>query len=324
MSNIHAWADTWNDGGTTFYSDNVDVTDGASGSPVAAAASRVRRNTKDGVETWSVDIDGCTFTKQPTNADLSVWDVAPFDDKPSYVENIKSYLWPGNARYNHVYRQGFNYADDTRVSGEVSVGIAFESFYYIEANSVAFAEGYWEYISADGSESRRPFGFRVNQTTNAVDASLQFTTLQFLSDAGVNIAGWASNSGFYSLSASTSFPKLLQLRNTSNSDGGWSFQIPGSGQGARAGDLELLRGDGNFAFSGDLTTGAFNFQYGIGLGKTPLAAAFLSFVGGTTAKAPMNLASGVAPTSPANGDIWFDGTDIKMRIGGATKTFTLT
>jgi hypothetical protein len=44
---------------------------------------------------------------------------------------------------------------------------------------------------------------------------------------------------------------------------------------------------------------------------------------GTTSAAQINLASSTAPTSPANGDIWFDGTDIKMRIGGVTKTFTL-
>ena len=45
---------------------------------------------------------------------------------------------------------------------------------------------------------------------------------------------------------------------------------------------------------------------------------------GTTSNAQINLASSTAPTSPNDGDIWFDGTDIKMRIGGVTKTFTLT
>ena len=49
----------------------------------------------------------------------------------------------------------------------------------------------------------------------------------------------------------------------------------------------------------------------------------LSMGAGTTSAAQINLASSTAPTSPANGDIWFDGTDIKMRIGGVTKTFTL-
>jgi hypothetical protein len=49
----------------------------------------------------------------------------------------------------------------------------------------------------------------------------------------------------------------------------------------------------------------------------------LSMGAGTTSAAQINLASSTAPTSPSNGDIWFDGTDIKMRIGGVTKTFVL-
>jgi hypothetical protein len=43
----------------------------------------------------------------------------------------------------------------------------------------------------------------------------------------------------------------------------------------------------------------------------------------TTAKASLRIPSGTAPTSPTNGDIWFDGTNLKMQIGGLTKTFTL-
>jgi hypothetical protein len=42
-----------------------------------------------------------------------------------------------------------------------------------------------------------------------------------------------------------------------------------------------------------------------------------------TTNASLRIRSGTAPTSPNDGDIWFDGTDIKMRIGGVTKTFTL-
>jgi len=49
----------------------------------------------------------------------------------------------------------------------------------------------------------------------------------------------------------------------------------------------------------------------------------VSYAAATTAKAQINLASGTAPTSPVNGDIWFDGTDLKIRVGGVTKTFTL-
>lgn len=40
-------------------------------------------------------------------------------------------------------------------------------------------------------------------------------------------------------------------------------------------------------------------------------------------EAQINLASSTAPTSPNNGDIWFDGTNLNIRVGGVTKTFVL-
>ena len=61
-------------------------------------------------------------------------------------------------------------------------------------------------------------------------------------------------------------------------------------------------------------------QVGIGT-ASPTAA--LDLPASSTARASLRIQSGTAPTSPNNGDIWFDGTNIKMRIGGVTKTFTL-
>jgi hypothetical protein len=43
----------------------------------------------------------------------------------------------------------------------------------------------------------------------------------------------------------------------------------------------------------------------------------------TTASATLRVPSGTAPTSPVDGDIWFNGTNLFMRIGGTTKTFTI-
>ena len=60
----------------------------------------------------------------------------------------------------------------------------------------------------------------------------------------------------------------------------------------------------------------------IGIGTTPGAAVDLS--ASTTSRASLRIRSGTAPTSPNDGDIWFDGTNYKCRIGGVTKTFTVT
>lgn len=51
---------------------------------------------------------------------------------------------------------------------------------------------------------------------------------------------------------------------------------------------------------------------------TPTAAAHLA--ASTTARASLRIDTGVAPTTPNNGDIWFDGTDLKIRINNVTRT----
>jgi hypothetical protein len=69
-------------------------------------------------------------------------------------------------------------------------------------------------------------------------------------------------------------------------------------------------------------TGSGGMALGTG---ASLGAAWLKIGASLTGVANINLpATGVAPTSPVNGDIWFDGTNIKIQIGGATKTFTVT
>jgi putative sterol carrier protein len=83
--------------------------------------------------------------------------------------------------------------------------------------------------------------------------------------------------------------------------------------------------NGDIAFLNDFATGNIKFAAG-GSSTAHLtieSTGKVSYAASTTAKAQINLASGTAPTSPVNGDIWFDGTDLKMRIGGVTKTFTL-
>jgi len=63
--------------------------------------------------------------------------------------------------------------------------------------------------------------------------------------------------------------------------------------------------------------------FGIDVNGTARIVSKLTLGAGTTSNAQINMISSTAPTSPNNGDIWFDGTDLKMRIGGVTKTFTL-
>ena len=50
----------------------------------------------------------------------------------------------------------------------------------------------------------------------------------------------------------------------------------------------------------------------------PTAAAHLA--ASNTARASLRIDPGVAPTATNDGDIWFDGTDFKVRVAGVTKT----
>jgi hypothetical protein len=138
------------------------------------------------------------------------------------------------------------------------------------------------------------------------------------------------------------------------SDGGQRLQVQGTtllnGGTSVTGSVTAISNNGRGVFmqqtlvasaNGDFLTALLvtpTFTLGAFTGVTTLAARFdgdvftngghtiankLSLSAGTTARSQINLASSTAPTSPNNGDIWFDGTDLKMRIGGVTKTFTL-
>jgi hypothetical protein len=50
----------------------------------------------------------------------------------------------------------------------------------------------------------------------------------------------------------------------------------------------------------------------------------LNLPASTTASAPVNIGSGVAPTAPVSGDLWVDGTTLSARVGGTTRPFAFT
>ena len=77
------------------------------------------------------------------------------------------------------------------------------------------------------------------------------------------------------------------------------------------------------------SNGAVNFGTGnavipgkVRSGASSGTSAYINIGINSTAEAQFNLAtSGFTPTSPANGDGWFDGTNIKFRISGSTTNF---
>ena len=54
------------------------------------------------------------------------------------------------------------------------------------------------------------------------------------------------------------------------------------------------------------------------------ATALVDVGASTTARSSLRIRSGTAPTAPNDGDIWFDGSAVKVQISGVTRTFTVT
>lgn len=76
-------------------------------------------------------------------------------------------------------------------------------------------------------------------------------------------------------------------------------------------------------FSGAIPLMLYGGGIGIG-GNVGTLTSHCTVAAGTSAKSQINLASSTAPSSPVNGDVWFDGTDLKLRAGGTTYTLTKT
>ena len=77
--------------------------------------------------------------------------------------------------------------------------------------------------------------------------------------------------------------------------------------------------------SGGTVTSAFpNFiqhYYPCYFGPTDVVpTALVHISGSTTSMSSLRIIGGTAPTTPNDGDIWYDGTNLKMRIAGTTKT----
>lgn len=62
---------------------------------------------------------------------------------------------------------------------------------------------------------------------------------------------------------------------------------------------------------------------GVGINITGAPGARLHIAGSSTVYAALRIAPGVDPSGPGDGDMWYDGTSLKFRQGGTTRTVTL-
>jgi len=206
--------------------------------------------------------------------------------------------------------------------------IDFANVFYITRNSATFPF----YISANSNvliNTTTDAGFKLDVNGTArVQGNLSASRLtNYLNNTWIELAGStgisAGNAAVYlGLRAGNSFTHTTGIRSHVSSNFDYS---PTSGTGTIIG-LELVP-------TINQTGGANGITRGIYINPTLTAVADFRAIevangitilgAATTAKASLRIPSGTAPTSPVNGDIWFDGTLLKMQIGGVTKTFTI-
>jgi hypothetical protein len=161
-----------------------------------------------------------------------------------------------------------------------------------------------------------------NVTANSYGNKLN-TALLFVNGIGQNQVGILGNNTykhrFYegstnnSTSGNTNFSGFLGGFTPTSGTGVWNLVQLNPTINQTGGANGITRG----LYINPTLTAAADFRaIEVSSGITILGAA-------TTAKASLRIPSGTAPTSPTNGDIWFDGTDLKIRVAGVTRTIVL-
>jgi hypothetical protein len=237
--------------------------------------------------------------------------------RPQVIVNNQSGVTPGGnppTTAQNMWNEDTNVTNIRKIAPDwetnISAGVVLGSAAYGNDNDWA---GIFTNAGFINSPSWGSKGIMLGlQTRNFVDTTATGT---IASEFLVSLPGWnlaASNT--------TTVSVLATL----------SVDPPIAGTNVTATKLRAIYATGAIETTSSITTGASltvgttsNLNGNVGLGRSSLTTACGAFGAGTTAKASINIASGVAPTSPQNGDVWFDGTNLKIQIAGATKTFTV-
>jgi hypothetical protein len=122
--------------------------------------------------------------------------------------------------------------------------------------------------------------------------------------------------------------KSIRFTNASGSDnaaGSVTWQAPLS-TGAASAAVHIFTAGVVGGSSSTLQTATEGLRIGGGIiaigGATLSTSTACIFPASTTAISSMRIPSGTAPTSPVSGDFWYDGTNLKFRDGGTTRTIT--
>jgi len=168
----------------------------------------------------------------------------------------------------------------------------------------------------------------TGQTLRYDGANWVANSLLYNDGSGIGIGTAGSPNSLLELASSTA-NTFLTLNNTSTYDAGLQFRLGGSplysmgvdnsdgdkfklSSGSALGTNDLLVIDGT-ANSVSMGSGATSMSIdavgNVGIGLTS-PTAFLHLAGATTSYASLRIATGTAPTTPNNGDLWYNGTNL--------------
>jgi hypothetical protein len=210
-----------------------------------------------------------------------------------------------------VYIGGNSSAGGTDFANSPDLWVGYGSSGYTYINFLASSNALYGQITYGSVGSYKGFLFTINgtsATTGIYNQKFQFVQGQRTASIGQE----ADTTHSYQAPTFNNF----YLRMSSNNDNTRYFKIFTDNASATQTERFALQGFSNSAIA------YFNNVAGVGFNVVSPTA--LVHVGGsTTATASLRIVSGTAPTSPNDGDMWYDGTNVKFRVVGTTKTFTL-
>ena len=188
----------------------------------------------------------------------------------------------------------------------------------VEANNLLGPSNKMAYGIYDATSTAGGVTIGINhvkgaQTADIFSSNHDLKPLAFLSTMGFGTSSPATDRAM-TVQAPAGQTNIMQMRDSSGND---RFHTTLYGAGHDFGYVETGVLDGRLYLQSTGNGGAAGVNT-----TTPTASWDVS--ASTTGRASLRLRSGVAPTSPNDGDIWYDGTNIKIRVGGTTKTFTIT
>lgn len=239
----------------------------------------------------------------------------------------------GTVAYDHhaSFQSQFIYAG----SNTLSKLYGFVDIPKVNAGTIAARYGVYLFDATGGGSIATQYGIYIPSLTKGTTNYAIYTASSTPSFFGGNLTVGATTNSQLSLQGAFATTGDLQIGSLISNLGNNNLNITPSTSGTNGNKLVLGYYNGSAfksAFEYGHTTAAATTTISMVKGGGTLLVGGLSFFGGTTtptayihaaasttATASIRITNGVAPTSPNDGDMWFDGTHLYIRIAGVTK-----